>query len=136
MKLSHRSLTTGVLTLGLALAGGVSLCAGPAAGFQDYPAPYNTDLRGLVDRTQADLRAANDLEHGNDKQHERYKNAQAHLSTFDRKLTKGKFDREELKHAIETIQAILDHNVLQASSRDALIHDVTDLKVAGDRQYH
>jgi hypothetical protein len=99
-----------------------------------YPAPY-TDLRGLVDRTQNDLRAASDLEHGNDKQRERYRNAQGHLSTFDRDMSKGKFGKGELDKSIDSIKSILDHNVLQASSRDALMHDLDDLRIARDHRY-
>src|ERR1700722_3933915 len=99
-----------------------------------YPAPY-TNLRGLVDRTQSDLRASADLEREKNKERERYESAQGHLSTFDRHLVKCKFDKGEVDKAIGEITGILDHNVLQASSRDALMHDMEDLKVARDRHY-
>jgi hypothetical protein len=87
------------------------------------------DLRGLIDRTQSDLRSASGLEHGN-KQRDRYHNAQDNLSKLDRKLSKGKFDKGALDHSIDDVKAILDHNTLQASSRDLLRRDLTDLKVA------
>lgn len=138
MKFFNRSATVLLLTVGLGMGTAVSLSA--AAWHQNYPpsepypAPY-TDLRGLVDRTQSDLRAAADLEHGNDKQRDRYKNAQGHLSTFDRHLTKGHFDKGELNKSIDSIKDILDHNVLQASSRDALMRDVDDLRIARDRAW-
>jgi hypothetical protein len=103
------------------------------SGYQEYPAPH-TDLRGLVDRTQSDLREAADLEHENDKQRDRYRSAQGHLSTFDRHLTKGHFDKSELDKSIDSIKDILDHNTLQASSRDALLRDVEDLRIARDRR--
>ncbi len=125
-----------VLTLGL-VAGGVASAQAPAQNYpagNPYPAPY-TDLRGLVDRTQSDLRAAADLEHENGKQVERYHSAQGHLSSFDRHLVKGKFDKGELDKSIGEIKGILDHNVLQASSRDALMHDADDLRAARDRRY-
>ncbi len=134
MKLLDRSATVLLLTLGLGIGIGVSTPAVAAPWHQDYPAPYG-DLRGLVDRTQSDLRAASDLEHGNEKQHDRYRNAQGHLSTFDRHLVKGRFDKGELNKSIDSIKDILDHNVLQASSRDALMHDVEDLRVARDRAW-
>ena len=134
MKLFNRSISVFLLTLGLLALGSLPASGGGMGRFQDYPAPY-TDLRGLVDRTQNDLRAAADLEHGNDKQRERYHSAQGHLSTFDRNLVKGKFDKGELQKSIDEIHSILEHNVLQASSRDALLHDETDLKVARDRRY-
>ncbi len=136
MKLLDRSLPAIVLTLGLALGGGISLRAAgqdyPAG--QAYPAPY-TDLRGLVDRTQEDLRVAGTLEHEKEDQRERVHHAQGHLSTFDRHLVKGNFDKGELDKAIGEIKGILDHNVLQASSRDALMRDLSDLRVARDRHY-
>ncbi len=92
-------------------------------------------MRGLIDRTQADLRAAADLEHGNDKQRDRYRDAQQHLSNFDRELTKGHFDKGQLDRSIDNIKSILNHNVLQASSRDALIRDESDLRVARARRW-
>jgi hypothetical protein len=136
MKFCYRPMPVIVLVLGLTTGGAVSIQADPQnypAGVP-YPAPY-TDLRGLVDRTQSDLRAAADLEHENGKQRERYQSAQGHLSSFDRNLVKGKFDKGELDKAMGEIRSILDHNVLQASSRDALLHDRDDLRVARDRRY-
>lgn len=139
MRIVERSATAFLLTLGLAMGTGTALqAAGGGAWFQAYPgaypAPY-TDMRGLVDRTQADLRAAADLEHGNEKQRNRYRDAQEHLSNFDRELTKGHFDKGQLNSSIDKIHDILNHNVLQASSRDALMRDEGDLKVARDRRW-
>lgn len=130
-----KSLQAVVLTLGLVCGGAVALQAqGPGYG-QEYPAPYGGGLRGLVDRTQNDLRTAEELEHNKGGQWERYNHTQGHLSTFDRKLTHGRFDKGELDKSIGGLKDILDHNVLQASSRDALMHDMEDLKVARDRHY-
>jgi hypothetical protein len=125
-----------LLTLGLIAGGSISIRAAgqnyPVG--EPYPAPYS-DLRGLVDRTQEDLRVAASLEHQKEDQRERVQHAQGHLSTFDRHLVKGNFDKGELDKAIDNIKGILDHNVLQASSRDALMRDLTDLKIARDRRY-
>ncbi len=134
MQLFNRSFGAVVLSVGLAIGGAVPLTAAANAWYQEYPSPYG-DLRGLVDRTQNDLRAAADLETNKEKERERYRSAQGHLSSFDRHLTKGHFDKGELHKSIDEIQSILDHNVLQASSRDALMRDVTDLKIARDRRY-
>jgi hypothetical protein len=133
MKLSNKSLVVFSLGFGLAMGSAVSLPA--AAGnsaFQEYGNDWG-DIRGLVDRTQADLRAAGDIQHG-EKERERYKHAQKALSTFDRHLAKGKFDKDKLDDAIENIQSVLDHNTLQASSRDALVRDVADLRAARARR--
>lgn len=135
-----KSLQAVVLTFGLACGGAAALQAqapgyGPPAVGQEYPAPYGGGLRALVDRTQNDLRTAEQMEHNKGGQWERYNHAQGHLSSFDRKLTHGHFDRGELDKSIDSLKGILDHNVLQASSRDALMHDMEDLKVARDRHY-
>jgi hypothetical protein len=123
------------LGIGLTLGGAASLSAAGNSGYQDYRDPVmSADLRGLVDRTQSDLRAAADLERAKKKQVKRYREAQGHLSTFDRKLTHGKFDKAELNKSISKIQKILDKNVLQASTRDALIRDLSDLRIARDRR--
>ena len=100
-----------------------------------YPAPYTGGLRSLVDRTQADLRMAEEQEHQKGDQRERYQNAQGHLSTFDRHLIRGKFDKGELDKAIDSIKSILDKNVLMANSRDALVRDLAGLREARDHRY-
>ena len=91
-------------------------------------------LRDVIDRTQSDLREATNLEHRKGDERDRYKDAQGHLSSFDRNLTKGKFDKSELNKSIDKIKEILDKNVLQASSRDMLLRDMTDLKFARARR--
>lgn len=101
----------------------------------EYPAPYTGGLRGLVDRTQNDLRMAEEQEHQKGDQRDRYRDAQGHLSTFDRHLMKGKFDKGELDKSIDSIKSILDKNVLQASSRDALVRDLAGLREARDHRY-
>ena len=126
--------------LGLAamLSGSALVVPVQAAGFQRYYGDRNYDNRGdrpswlreVIDRTQSDLREAEALEHNKNEQRERYKDAQGHLSSFDRKLTKGKFDRGELDKSIGKLRQILDKNVLQASSRDMLARDLDDLRVA------
>jgi uncharacterized membrane protein YccC len=112
-----------VLALGLGLIG-LQLPAKDRG--RDY-----SDLRGVVDRTQSDLRNASDLEHGN-KQRDRYHNAQDNLSKFDRNLSKGKFDKGALEHALHGLKDILDHNTLQASARDTLRRDFSELRTALD----
>ena len=125
--------TAFLLSLGLT-ASPYLLCAAPehGYGYQAYPAPYES-LRGLVDRTQSDLTAAMQLEHRGGDQHKRYNDAQGHLSSFDRHLVKGHFDKGELGKAIDSIKAILDKNVLQASSRDALMRDLEELRSVRER---
>ena len=91
------------------------------------------DLRGLIQRTQTDLESAEHNAPNDHKQRDRYRNAQEHLSDFDRRLTHGHFDKGDLDHAIGSVRDILDHNTLLASSRDALLRDMEDMRVARDR---
>jgi uncharacterized membrane protein YccC len=91
------------------------------------------DLRDVIDRTQADLQAASGLEHG-DKQRARVQHAQDDLSKLDRRLVKGKFDKEAFEHSLGALKAILDHNTLPGSGRDALMRDLADLKEARQRR--
>ncbi len=135
MRLLDRTIIAVFLGVGLTLVGAVTTSAAGNGGFQYYRDPaMPSNLRVLVDRTQSDLRMASDLEHAKEDQRKRYSDAQGHLSTFDRKLTKGKFDKGELNKSIDKIKQILDRNVLQARTRDALIRDITDLRMARDRR--
>lgn len=130
MKSFDRLLGSICIVLGL-LVGSASLS--PGSDFGRHRDGYS-ELRDVVDRTQSDLRNAADLDSKRGDDRDRYKNAQGHLSTFDRKLVKGKFDKGELEKALGDLKNILDKNVLQGSTRDNLMRDVTDLKVARDRR--
>jgi hypothetical protein len=127
--------------IGLAMLSATPAIAAPA---QQYPAAapdygYGPNgphpaLRSLIDRTQNDLRMAQQLEpRSNEDVNERYKHAQGHLSTFDRKLVRGHFDNGELKDAVKNIKDILDKNVLQVSSRNALSYDLGQLQMVRAR---
>jgi hypothetical protein len=131
VKRFNRLLMTGYLGLGL-LAGGCGVVNAASWGSRHHEVGYDK-LRDVIDRTQSDLRMAADLEPRHNDEHNRYKNAQGHLSTLDRKLVKGKFDNGELDKTLDCLKDILDHNVLQASTRDNLMRDMTDLKIARDR---
>ncbi len=129
-----RTVAAGFLAIGLTFGSAAPMDAA-GGGYQYYRYPArSSDLRGLIDRTQNDLRAAANLEHAKEDQRKRYSDAQGHLSTFDRKLTKGKFDKGELNKSIDKINQILNKNVLQASTRDALRRDIADLRIARDRR--
>lgn len=93
----------------------------------------NDSLRGLIDRTQQDLRDASEWSGRKIDGRKRYEEAEGHLSTFDRKLTRGKFDKNELRKSIDKIREILDKNVLQGSSRDALRRDLEQLETVSSR---
>ncbi len=140
MKLFSRSIAVLSLICGTMLVAGVS--GASANGYQEYPpqygppqyAPTPEGLRDLVARTQEDIRRSEHFAHG-DHERDRCRDAQQHLSTFDRHLTKGHYDKGELDHVIADVQGILDHNTLQAEMRDALLRDVEDLRAVRARHY-
>lgn len=126
--------------IGLATMSAVPALAAPAqvAGeMPDYgygPNGPHPMLRALINRTQNDLRMAQQLEPTtNEDANERYQHAQKHLSSFDRKLMRGKFDKDNLNDAIGDIQQILEKNTLQVSSRNALAQDIEHLRVVRSR---
>jgi hypothetical protein len=133
MTVFKKSLSAIALGAGLTL-----LTAAPqpiaASAYFDHDRDFD-NVRGIVDRTQSDLRAAVDLEHGK-KQVDRYKNVQDHLSDFDRSLSKGRFNKDRLDHSISDLQHLLDGNTLQASTRDALRHDIEELRMAREHHDH
>lgn len=96
----------------------------PAATY----AQNGNDARTLVGRTQDDVRRASSYANVNRKEHERYNNALKRLSTFDRHLTKGKFDKGKLNQVVEDLKNILDHNTLSTNDRDALMQDIAQLR--------
>jgi hypothetical protein len=104
-----------------------------AEGASDYGNVEFSDLRSIVDRTQSDLRRALELSHGH-KQTDRYQKAQDHLSKLDKSLSHGKFNKGAMNDSIDELKSVLDHNTIQASARDALMRDLTDLKVARARR--
>lgn len=113
-------------TLITAMAAAVLLTG--AAMAQD-PGRIQDRERGIIDRTQNDLRTSAELERHKGKQIDRFENAQKQLSDFDRELTKGHFDKGRLDHAIDSMKDVVDHNTLDPTERDALRSDLADLRI-------
>ncbi len=94
--------------------------------------------RTLVSRVQDDLRRAASFSARTSKdagkEHERYSNAQHHLSDFDRNLVKDKFDRDKLNQAIDDVKNVVENNTLTPEDRDALTTDLQELRVM--RSWH
>lgn len=135
MKFFQKTAAIFSLSCGLALVSAGPLAAtGSASGWYQEE-DWHQHLRGLIDRTQNDLTAAVQIATG-PKDQERYRHAQRQLSDFDRKVSRGHFDEGKLKDAIHGIEDILDHNTLQASTRDALRADLADLQMVRDRREH
>ena len=84
--------------------------------------------RDLVSRVQNNLRRAERFTTPNEKERERYHNAQHHLSEFDRKLSQGRFDKDKLDEAIDDVKNVVEHNTLAAQDRDVLSRDLQELR--------
>ena len=84
--------------------------------------------RGLVDRVQRNLRRAEHFTPPNEKEKERYHNAQHHLSEFDRKLSEGKFDKDKLDEAIDDVKNVVENNTLSPEDREMLTRDLGELR--------
>jgi hypothetical protein len=88
--------------------------------------------RDLVSRVQRDLERAADFTRKNDKERERYKNVQHHLSEFDGDLRAGKFDKGKLDDAIDNLKDVVKNNTLESHDRDTLAQDLSDLRTLRD----
>jgi hypothetical protein len=88
--------------------------------------------RDLVSRVQQDLERAADFTRKNDKERERYKNVQHHLSEFDGDLRAGKFNKGKLDDAIDNLKDVVKNNTLESHDRDALAQDLSDLRTLKD----
>ncbi|MBV8808258.1 MAG: hypothetical protein JO033_06245 [Acidobacteriaceae bacterium] len=144
MKRCSRSIAVLSLFCGTMLVAGVPpTSTSSGSGYQQYPPQYGPPqysptpegLRDLVARTQEDIRRSEHFVQGEHHQLDRCRDAEKNLSTFDRHLTKGHYDKGGLDHVIGDVQGILDHNTLQAEMRDALLRDAEDLRAARARHY-
>jgi hypothetical protein len=120
--------------LAIALGAGLALGLSAAPNRRDHDWEHS-DLRGLVERTQNDLSNASRFEHGHS-QAERFEHAEDELSSFDRGLSKGHFDKGHLDRSIEKVQSVLDHNTLEPAAREALRHDVDALRMVREHHEH
>ena len=105
---------------------------GQGYGNPGYGGP-SAQLRGVVNRTQNDLRYAAGLPTRNGNGRQRIAEAEGHLSSLDRKLSEGRMSRSELNKAIDKLRSILHKNVLEGGSRNALQRDLDELQMA--REY-
>jgi len=111
----------------------VLLCA---ASWSFAQRGYNDAARDLIARVQTDLQRAAQFAGSGDairikkdeKQVERYRNAQRSASNFDRKLSQGKLDKGDLDDTINDLKNVVEHNTLQSEDRDALTADLRDLR--------
>jgi hypothetical protein len=88
--------------------------------------------RDLVAHVQEDLQRAADFTRENNKERDRYRDVQHHLSEFDRDLRAGKFDKGKLDDAINNLKDVVKNNTLESHDRDELARDLSDLRTLRD----
>ncbi len=84
--------------------------------------------REMVGRVMRDLNRAERFSRPEGREKERFDNAQRHLSQFDRKLTRGDFDKDKLDEAIDDVKNVVENNTLPPQAREELSRDLADLR--------
>lgn len=90
--------------------------------------------RGLISRTVADLNRAASLGRPSEKERDRFRNAMSSLSKMDRRVSRNKYEKDDLDDAIKDTQNVVDHNTLRPEDRDALVLDLQALRDYRRRQ--
>lgn len=129
-----RSVAYGAIALGLVMGA-------PTMHAQGYPpppygarAPYGG---GPVEQTINDLQGiarANGVYSNRERQ--RYDNALRHLSEFQDRLRRRRFDKDKLDQAIEDVQNIVDNNRLDRRAKNVLWRDLGALRTMRARYDH
>ena len=79
----------------------------------------------LCDRVQADLSRASYDSYGGRRRIER---AHKEVSDFERRLSRGDFDKHELDEAIESVKHVVDSNSISGQARSILLEDLDRLR--------
>lgn len=108
------------------LTGLVSLTLIAAAGAQDR---YDSHTRESMDRVRSDLdRVARALNYLSDDNYRRFSGARSRLGEFQGKWERGRFDREDLRSALDDLRDLLDSSQLRDRERQTLADDVRLLR--------
>jgi hypothetical protein len=123
-------LVTGALITGALLIFGTFAQAqyGPRDryGPQDRYAPRS--VSALIDKVHADLNRSYQGWRFSRDDRKRLNRAERNLRDFARKWYRGRFDKDELDEAIESIQSVVDNNHLPPRDRDILYGDLAQLR--------
>lgn len=85
-------------------------------------------VSALIDRVHADLNRSYSGWRFSRADRSRLNRAEKELRDFSRKWNRGRFDKDELDQAIESIQHVIDNNRMPPRDRDALLNDVAQLR--------
>jgi len=108
-----------------------TLLVGSTLGLAQFDSEPKYDagtVSALVDRVHADLNQAYGTRHFSSGDRDRLNKAEKELRDFSQKWQRGKFDKDELDGAIDSIQHVLDNNKLGHGERDAVGEDVSQLR--------
>ena len=98
----------------------------PQYGAPGYSAPPNSDYAsGLFDRVQADLARAAYSSH---RSQDRFEHTRHEVYEFQLRLSRGRFDRGRLDHAIEAVQHAADTRWIRDRDRAALLDDANRMR--------
>lgn len=89
---------------------------------------YGYGSGGLVQSVEEHLRRAASFGRGRGKEYKRVDNAMRHLSEFDSKMSRGRFDRGKLDRAINDVNNVVRHNHIDRRDRNVLATDVERLR--------
>ena len=91
--------------------------------------PLNPEeARHVVARAQDDIKKASEFAHNNGKQQHRFDNALHSLSELDRSYSNDRYNKGRLDGAIRDLGRVMDDNTIGPQDRDALHHDLEDLR--------
>lgn len=85
-------------------------------------------VSALVDQVHADLYRSYEGWRFTNDDRKRLDHAEHELRDFAKRWYRGRFDKDELDEAIESIQHVVDHNHMPPRDRDALYDDLVQLR--------
>ena len=129
MKQSNRSLATATVLL---LFGCTAYAQPPRD--RDRDDRYHSYGQATLDRVRADLtRAEGNLHYIGEGEMRRFQDIQRNLAAFQRKWEHGRYDRDDIDHAIGELRGLVDRGHLRPRDRDLLSDDVRRLRELRER---
>ena len=114
-------------------AGFVLMSTMASAQYGPPGGPYRPErVDALIDQVHSDLNQGYDHWKLRNGDRERLNKAEGKLRSFAKDWEHGKFDKGDLDDSMGTIQKVLNDNHLSGAPRDALSHDVDQLRHMGE----
>lgn len=94
---------------------------------QSYQSPYGQD-RALFEHARGDLDRAGSYPYASRGDLKRFDEARRDLFDFESRFEQGRYEKHELDHAIDRIQAVVNGNSLDPRDRGALGEDLRRMR--------